>query len=198
MTHLETLSKQSPETTDLERRVLAHERILQALIAYMSRTEPRFVSHLREQFVEPMTVVRHEHDYRGSDDYAEEFIRAVMLMGEARTPNPAKPILPVEQNQSPRERRSSGLSGQRPAPRDRDRVQVIERNGIWEIKVDGAFHGDYHQKEQALAAAALLKLSLPMPDGVETAVLTEYAVQRAENEGMPARPDSAAPKNTSH
>ncbi len=29
----------SPETTDLERRVLAHERILQALIAYMARTD---------------------------------------------------------------------------------------------------------------------------------------------------------------
>ncbi|GHC59248.1 hypothetical protein GCM10007315_23630 [Gemmobacter tilapiae] len=76
----------SPETTELERRVLAHERILQALIAYMARTEPRFVDHLRERFVEPMSMARHEHDHRETDDYAEEFIRAVMLLGEARVP----------------------------------------------------------------------------------------------------------------
>lgn len=42
----------------------------------------------------------------------------------------------------------------------RDRVQVRERNGIWEVKVDGRFRGDYHQKEHADAAAAILRLSL--------------------------------------
>ena len=31
------------EDTDLERRVLAHEQILQALIAHMVETEPRFL-----------------------------------------------------------------------------------------------------------------------------------------------------------
>ena len=40
-------------------------------------------------------------------------------------------------------------------------VQVRERNGIWEVRVDGKFRGDYHQKEHALAAAALHKVSLP-------------------------------------
>ncbi|WP_227428523.1 hypothetical protein [Roseibaca sp. Y0-43] len=39
-------------------------------------------------------------------------------------------------------------------------VQVRERNGIWEVQVDGKFRGDYLQKEHALAAAALHKLSL--------------------------------------
>lgn len=38
-------------------------------------------------------------------------------------------------------------------------VQVRERNGIWEVQVDGQFRGDYLQKEHALAAAALHKLS---------------------------------------
>ena len=66
----------SPEITDLERRVLAHERVLQALIAYMSRAEPRFVDHLRDRFVEPMKMARREQDHRDADDYAEEFIRA--------------------------------------------------------------------------------------------------------------------------
>ncbi|GHF75313.1 hypothetical protein [Seohaeicola zhoushanensis] len=86
MTSVKYLTRTAEETTDLERRVLAHERILQALIAYMARSEPRFVDHLRERFVEPMRLTRHEYDHRETDDYAEEFIRAVMLLGEARAP----------------------------------------------------------------------------------------------------------------
>lgn len=45
-------------------------------------------------------------------------------------------------------------------PAQRGGVEVRERNGIWEVQVDGKFRGDYHQKEHALAAAALHKLSL--------------------------------------
>ena len=44
-------------------------------------------------------------------------------------------------------------------PVQRGGVQVRERNGIWEVKVDGKFHGDYHQKDHALAAAALVEVS---------------------------------------
>ena len=153
MAHAETLPSRPSETTDLERRVLAHERVLQALIAYMSRTEPRFVDHLRERFVEPMTMARREHDHRDSDDYAEEFIRAVMLLGEARVPQPTEPKVTDEQRGSPKGRERERPFVERPARIDR--VQVRERNGIWEVKVDGKFHGDYHQKEHALAAAAL-------------------------------------------
>ena len=52
-----------PEVTDLARPVLTHERILQSLIAYMSRNEPRFVDRLREMFVKPMTTARSKHEY---------------------------------------------------------------------------------------------------------------------------------------
>jgi hypothetical protein len=41
-----------------------------------------------------------------------------------------------------------------------DRVQVRERNGIWEVRVDGAFLGNYHQSEHAKTAAALARYSL--------------------------------------
>jgi hypothetical protein len=147
----------SPETTDLERRVLAHEKVLQALIAYMARTEPRFIDHLRERFVEPMSMARHEHDHRETDDYAEEFIRAVMLLGEARAPNAKKPEMTNIKSVLPKSRGAQNSSMNRPA--QRGGVQVRERNGIWEVRVDGKFRGDYHQKEHALAAAALHKLS---------------------------------------
>lgn len=145
----------SPETTELERRVLAHERILQALIAYMARTEPRFVDHLQERFVEPMSMARHEHDHRETDDYAEEFIRAVMLLGEV--PKAKEPEMTDKQPVplKSKDGQDSSVNG----PPLRGRVQVRERNGIWEVEVDGKFRGDYHQKEHALAAATLHKLS---------------------------------------
>lgn len=147
----------SPETTELERRVLAHERILQALIAYMARTEPRFVDHLRERFVEPMSMARHEHDHRETDDYAAEFIRAVMLLGEARVPKAKEGEMTDTKPVPPKSSGAQESSMNRPA--HRGGVQVRERNGIWELHVDGKFRGDYHQKEHALAAAALHKLS---------------------------------------
>ncbi|WP_231119112.1 hypothetical protein [Rhodovulum sp. MB263] len=158
MTSVEYLTKTAAETTDLERRVLAHERILQALIAYMARTEPRFADHLRERFVEPMKLTQREHDHRGTDEYAEEFIRAVMLLGEARAPDAKEPEMTNVKTVPPKSRGAKDSSMNRPA--QRGGVQVRERNGIWEVQVDGKFRGDYHQKENALAAAALLKLSL--------------------------------------
>jgi hypothetical protein len=53
----------SPETTDLERLVLAHEKMRHALRAFMARTEPRFIDHLRERFVAPVHMSRHENDH---------------------------------------------------------------------------------------------------------------------------------------
>ncbi len=157
MTSVKNPTSTAAETTDLERRVLAHERILQALIAYMARTEPRFVDHLRERFVEPMRLTRHEHDHRETNDYAEEFMRAVMLLGEARAPNAKEPEMTDKQRVPPKSKRGQGSSMNWPP--HRGGVQVRERNGIWEVKIDGKFRGDYHQKEHALAAAALHKLS---------------------------------------
>lgn len=118
----------SPETTELERRVLAHERILQALIAYMARTEPRFVDHLRERFVEPMSMARHEHDHRETDIYAAEFIRAVMLLGEARVPKAKEPEMTEMKPVPPKSRRAKDSSMNRPAKRGE--VQVRERNSL--------------------------------------------------------------------
>ena len=136
--------------------MLAHEKVLQALIAYMARTEPRFIDHLRARFVEPMRMTRHEHDHRETDDYAEDFIRAVMVLGEVRAPK-AKESDVTDNQTAPSSSQGEGSSMDRPARRGG--VQVRERNGIWEVQVDGKFRGDYHQKEHALAAAALHKLS---------------------------------------
>lgn len=146
----------APDSTALERRVLAHERILQCLIAYMSKTEPRCVDHLREYFVDPLKGPRQEHDYRDVDDYAEEFMRAIMRMG---TPggSPGPDGGRVDIPDAP----LTATGGHAAPPRGpSERVQMKEAYGIWHVTVNGAFWGDFHKREQALSAISLAKLSL--------------------------------------
>jgi hypothetical protein len=158
MEHADTSSPPASETTELERRVLAHERILQALIAYMARREPRFVIHLKKLFVEPMDMTRHEQDYRETDDYADAFIRAVIRMGETPVPPAADPETDVGQMESSGDGGATGpVMGRHISE---DRVQVRERSGVWEVRVDGEFRGDYHQEDHAIAAAAGFRSSL--------------------------------------
>ncbi len=147
------------DSTDLERRVLAHERILQSLIAYMSCSEPRFVEHLKTRFVDTNSMARREQDYRDVDDYAEEFMRAVINLGETS----ALPISSVTKTErASKHPRKLVLASVHmlPPETEQDRVQVRERNGIWEVRVDGAFLGDYQKSEHARTAAALARLSL--------------------------------------
>ncbi|MFQ1702902.1 hypothetical protein ACJ5NV_20185 [Loktanella agnita] len=151
------MSIASLETTAIERRVLAHERILQALTAYIARTELQFIDHLRARFVVPMRMAQHENDHRETDDHAEEFIRAVMLLEEMRAPKPKEPEMTVKPPVSPNSSGGQGFPMYRIA--QRDAIHVRERNGTWEARVDDKFCGNYHQKEHALAAAALHKLS---------------------------------------
>ena len=74
----------TPETTDLERRVLAYERIMKPLIAYISLSEPRFLDHLTESLAVPAEKSRREQDHSETDDHAELFFRAVMGLGAAQ------------------------------------------------------------------------------------------------------------------
>ena len=75
----------------------------------------------------------------------------------ARAPKSKEPDIADKQLVPPGNKGEKGSSMDRPA--QRGGVEVRERNGIWEVQVDGKFRGDYHQKEHALAAAALHKLS---------------------------------------
>jgi hypothetical protein len=65
------------ENTDLERRVLAHEQILQVLIAHMAEAEPKFLDQLQQIFTKHHTLGADEHDYIGTAAYAEQFIQQV-------------------------------------------------------------------------------------------------------------------------
>ena len=69
------------ENTDLERRVLAHERILKVLIGHMAETEPKFLARLKEQFTNQQQHGAHEQDYTDTDAYAERFVHDVVRAG---------------------------------------------------------------------------------------------------------------------
>ena len=65
------------ENTDLERRVLAHARILQALIRHMAESQPEILIRLKETFGRGHTLGADEQDYTSARQYGEAFIEAV-------------------------------------------------------------------------------------------------------------------------
>jgi hypothetical protein len=76
------------ETTDLERRVLAHERILQVLIAHMAESEPKFLDRLKGLFTMQRQLGAYEQDYTDTAGYAEQFVHQVIRMAERTSPRP--------------------------------------------------------------------------------------------------------------
>jgi hypothetical protein len=137
-----------PENTDLERRVLAHERILQALIAHMAESEPEFVERLDSLFGGPMRVDRREHDYTDTDAYADRFIRGIR-----RLDDPPEKVAAPRASNTPR---SADLDPVPPMARQPETVpilfQLARRAGVWEVTKDGAFYGHYYEKQPAFEA----------------------------------------------
>ena len=145
----ERTSAARSETTELERRVLAHEQILQALIGHMAETEPKFLARLADIFCVPLDMTRCEHDYTDTASYAEQFIRTVIRLGD-------KPSDTV---------RSSELADLAPSSDAGDelpltalpRFQVSQAGGVWRVTKDGDFHGDFFKEQHALAAVELAR-----------------------------------------
>ena len=72
------------ENTDLERRVLAHEQILQVLIAHMAEAEPKIPDRPQQTFTKHHTLGADKHDYTGTAAYAEQLIQEVVRMTPRR------------------------------------------------------------------------------------------------------------------
>lgn len=62
------------EITVLERRVLAHERILQALIGHMAKSDPAVLADLNMRFGKGHNVGEFEQDYVSTDQFGEHFM----------------------------------------------------------------------------------------------------------------------------
>jgi hypothetical protein len=68
------------ETTHLERRVLAHERILQSLISHLAEADQEVLSRLKLAFGKGHNLGDYEQDYTSTEHYGDDFIRAVEAM----------------------------------------------------------------------------------------------------------------------
>lgn len=132
------------ENTDLERRVLAHEEILQALIAQLAEGQPNFLDRMRDRFASARRGA-HEHNYVETADYAEAFLHEVMRLVRVQDAKPAA--------QSPG---STDPAGPAAKTRDGDQPVVIRTalmSGIWHVTHDDVFLGDYLTEGSARDAA---------------------------------------------
>jgi hypothetical protein len=158
------------EDTDLERRVLAHERILQCLIVHMTEAEPKFLARMQATFSEPMQMNRREHDFTDTDTYAEQFIeRVARLSGRSHG---------VEDRAN--EPETGPLSGQpsvsasppQEQPILATRFVIRRRTGVWEVTKDGRFFGDYVAKDHAVKAAETEVQAIVAAGGSASSVCT--------------------------
>lgn len=143
------------QNTDLERRVLAHERILKFLLSELTRVDPQLLDQLTLRFASQ----NHQaglHDYVDADDYAERFIGEVrdlqgldQVQGPRRAPNgsrgraaharPAHEGAESSTHSSPAEATVS--------------ITVRKRSGVWEVSSGQDHLGDYHDRARAIEAA---------------------------------------------
>jgi hypothetical protein len=73
------VSAMNIENTDLERRVLAHERILRALICHIAEEQPDILMRLKQTFGQGHVLGEYEQDYVTTQQYGDQFIRAIEL-----------------------------------------------------------------------------------------------------------------------
>lgn len=66
-----------PENTELERRVLAHARILITLIRFLAEDRPEILSRLSTAFGTGHNLGEFEQDFCSTDHFADRFIRAI-------------------------------------------------------------------------------------------------------------------------
>ena len=131
------------ENTDLERRVLAHEQILQELMAQLAEDHPHFLDRMRERFAGARRGA-HEQDYFETADYAEVFLHEVMRLCRVRGEKRAVPPADLD-TYSPPPARATDL----PVV-----IRCAHRGGVWHVTRDDAFLGDYMEQEPARTAAA--------------------------------------------
>lgn len=129
------------EDTPLERRTLAHEQILQALMAQLAEGQPDFLTRMHERFASARRGA-HEYDYVETADYAEAFLHEVERLVRVRTA-----VAPHALAAMPPPRHSV-------SPTDAVTIHSARLHGVWHVTRNGAFVGDYLAEGPALEAAA--------------------------------------------
>jgi hypothetical protein len=147
----------SVEDADVERRVLAHEQILQALMAQLAEAQPGFLDRMRDRFASVRRGA-HEHDYVETADYAEAFLREVMRLGRVGM-DPAQGTLSAAP--------AAAFAG--PVVRGANSRAVVRSQrsgGIWHVTRDGDFLGDYVSEDAARLAATNVARDIQLRGGL--------------------------------
>lgn len=141
------------QNTDLERRVLAHERILQFLIGELGHDDPPLLDRLAQRFA-PQGRRADAHEHTDAEDYAEQFVREIRKLGEDRpTPKAVRAKKPDNDAVAvPLAALARGAPASSPAPAP-VAVGVRKRSGVWEVRTNDGHHGDYRQRSDAIEAA---------------------------------------------
>ena len=138
----------SAEDTDLERRVLAHEQILQALIAHMVETEPRFLERLSSTFSHPVHMGAEQPARPDTATYAALFVREVIKLGGSEGPIPE--VVSRWDDLWPTQGEINLVNENVPV-----RFEVRQGDELWEVMRNGRLFGGYVSRAGALEAAQM-------------------------------------------
>ncbi|WP_157139081.1 hypothetical protein [Asticcacaulis biprosthecium] len=137
------------DNADLERRVLAHEEILQALIAHMVETEPRFLERLSATFRQPVHLEGDRQDDMATAAYAARFVREVIRLEEPKLVESQKPSLVALWDDLWPTSGEVGLKNENVPVR----FELRQRDDMWEVIRNGRLVGGYVSHTGALEAA---------------------------------------------
>ncbi len=137
------------EDTDLERRVLAHEQILQALIAHMVETEPRFLERLSATFSHPIEMDPTHCSRKDTADYAALFVREVVKLGNSEDQAVASRVSRWD-DLWPTRGEVNLVNENVPV-----RFEVRRGDDLWEVTRNGRLFGGYVSRAGALEAAQI-------------------------------------------
>lgn len=65
------------EETELERRVLAHARILRTLIRFLAEDRPDILERLKSAFGSGHNIGEYEQDFSSTEQYGDLFLRSI-------------------------------------------------------------------------------------------------------------------------
>ncbi len=135
------------EDTDLERRVLAHEQILQGLIAHMVESEPKFLARLSQTFNHPVHMAPARREHTDTATYAARFVREIIRLGEASQAHAPSQVA-LWDDLWPTSGETGLLNENVPV-----RFEIRHRDDMWEVVRNGRLIGGYISHAGALEAA---------------------------------------------